>query len=285
MNRIKLAINIITLAALFVAGSPAQALRAQATQGEQPQQAPPQQISPNKQTRSRSVSGANAEKGAQEAGVPAEILANRHEEMSEEQAALLPYYNNFLSSYRLGPEDVISITVFNQDRYSKAGITIPPDGRIAVPLIPDGLFVVGKTTQQVAEEISKRYDEYIIDPKVSVSLDKAMSTRYFVIGDVAQPGAKVMTHRLTVTEALSEAGGILRTGNKKKVVVLRRQADGTLQPILVNVAAIERGRVPDNIYLAPGDQVAVPGNRFKSIQDLLGFLPILSFARIFALGY
>ena len=284
MKRIKLAIKIITLAALFVAGLPAQALRAQGAQEQQ--QAPPQPAAPGKQTRSRSVSGANAEKGAQpQTGVPAEILANRREEMSEEQAALLPYYNNFLSSYRLGPEDVISITVFNQDRYSKAGITIPPDGRIAVPLIPDGLFVVGKTTQQVAEEISKRYDEYIIDPKVSVSLDKAMSTRYFVIGDVAQPGAKVMTHRLTVTEALSEAGGILRTGNKKKVIVLRRQADGTLQPIPVNVAAIERGRVPDNIYLAPGDQVAVPGNRFKSIQDLLGFLPILSFARIFALGY
>ena len=37
-----------------------------------------------------------------------------------------PYYNNFFNTYRLGPEDVISVEVFNQDRYSRRGIIIPP---------------------------------------------------------------------------------------------------------------------------------------------------------------
>jgi protein involved in polysaccharide export with SLBB domain len=215
--------------------------------------------------------------------VPADVQTNRHEQVSEE-AAVVPYYNNFFNTYRLGPEDVISVSVFGQDRYSRAGIMIPPSGRISLALIPGGVFVNGKTVDEVAETIKKRYDEYIIDPQVSVSLDKASSYRYSVIGDVAQPGIRLMSHRMTVTEALGEAGGVLSTGDRSKVVVLRRQADGNLTPIAVNVSAIYKGKVPDTTYLVPGDQVIVPGNKLKSFQKIMNFFPILSFARIFTGG-
>jgi len=215
--------------------------------------------------------------------VPQETEANRQEQLTEE-AAIVPYYNNFFNTYRLGPEDVISVSVFNQDRYSRAGITVPPSGRISLSLIPGGVFVNGKTVDEVAELIKKKYDEYIIDPQVTVSLDKASSYRYSVIGDVGQPGIRLMNHRLTVTEALAEAGGVLSTGNKSKVVVLRRQANGVLSPIAVNVSAIYKGRAPDNTYLVPGDQIVVPGNKLKTLQKIMGFSPILSFARIFTGG-
>jgi protein involved in polysaccharide export with SLBB domain len=217
------------------------------------------------------------------ANVPEETPANRHEQASEE-AAVVPYYNNFFNTYRLGPEDIVSVNVFGQDRYSRAGITIPPSGRISLALIPGGVFVNGKTVDEVADTIKKRYDEYIIDPQVSVSLDKASSYRYSVIGDVAQPGIRLMSHRLTVTEALGEAGGVLSTGDRSKVVVLRRQADGNLTPIAVNISAIYKGKAPDVTYLVPGDQVIVPGNKLKSMQKIMTFFPILSFARIFAGG-
>ena len=216
--------------------------------------------------------------------VPAEMQANRQEQVSEEEGAVVPYYNNFFSSYRLGPEDVISVTVFGQDRYSRSGIIIPPSGRISLALIPNGIFVNGKTVEQVSELIAKRYDEYIIDPQVSVSLDKASSYRYSVIGDVTQPGIRVMSRRLTVTEALAEAGGVLQTGDRSKVVVLRRQANGNLAQIPVNVSAIYKGTAPDTTYLIPGDQVIVPGNKLKTFQKILGFASILSFARIFTGG-
>jgi polysaccharide export outer membrane protein len=215
--------------------------------------------------------------------VPQETEANRHEQVSEE-AAIVPYYNNFFTTYRLGPEDVISVVVFNQDRYSRSGIVIPPSGRISLSLIPGGLFVNGKTVDDVAELIKKKYDEYIIDPQVTVSLDKASSYRYSVIGDVGQPGIRPMTRRMTVTEALAEAGGVLPTGDKSKVVVLRRQTSGMLSPIAVNVSAIYKGRAADNTYLVPGDQIVVPGNKLKTLQKIMGFTSILSFARIFTGG-
>jgi protein involved in polysaccharide export with SLBB domain len=211
---------------------------------------------------------------------PQDTAANRQEQISEE-ASVVPYYNNFFTTYRLGPEDIISVQVFGQDRYSRAGIVIPPSGRISLSLIPGGIFVNGKTVEQVADLIKKQYDEYIIDPQVTVSLDKASSYRYSVMGDVGQPGIKLMSHRMTLTEALAEAGGVLATGNKSRVVVLRRQSSGVLLPIAVNVSEIYKGKAPDSTYLVPGDQIIVPGNKLKTLQKIMSFSPILSFARIF----
>jgi polysaccharide biosynthesis/export protein len=215
-----------------------------------------------------------------------DVQVNRQELMSEE-AAIDPYYNNFFNTYRLGPEDIISVDVFNQPRYSRANITVPPSGRVSLSLIPGGVFVNGKTVEQVAEIIKKKYDEYIIDPQVTVSLDKAASYRYSIVGDIAQPGIRLMNHRMTVTEAIAEAGGVLNTGDKSKILVLRRGPDGKLAQIPVNVSAIYRGKAPDNTYLVPGDQILVPGNKLKKFQQIMGFSSVLNFARIFGIpiGY
>jgi polysaccharide export outer membrane protein len=215
--------------------------------------------------------------------IPPETLANRQEQLSEE-AAIVPFYNNFFSTYRLGPDDVISVNVFGQDRYSRGNIIVPPSGRIALALIPDGVFVNGKTVEEVSEVIRKRYDEYIVDPQVSVSLEKAASYRYSVVGDVAQPGIRLMTRRMTVTEAIAEAGGVLSTGSKSGVTVLRRQSNGVLSPIAVNVSKIYKGQMPDTTYLVPGDQIIVPGNKLKKFQQIMSLMPIMNFARVFTGG-
>ncbi|HYV82249.1 MAG TPA: hypothetical protein VE931_01965, partial [Pyrinomonadaceae bacterium] len=59
--------------------------------------------------------------------VPPDVQANRQEQVSEE-AEVTPVYNNFFTTYKLGPEDIISVEVFNQDRYSRKNIIIPPSG-------------------------------------------------------------------------------------------------------------------------------------------------------------
>ncbi|MDQ4120108.1 MAG: polysaccharide export protein [Acidobacteriota bacterium] len=214
--------------------------------------------------------------------VPEQIKQNRRGQMSEEEAAIVPYYNNFLSNYYLGPEDVISIEVFAQcPNYCKTGITVPPTGRISYPLIREGIVVNGKTVEQIADEITKKLDEYIIDPKVTVTLDRAVSARYSVLGDVGKPGIFTMTRRLSVHEAIAEASGILSTGNKKEVIVLRRGQDGRPSPIAVNLQDIERGKVKEEVFLVPGDQIIVPGNKIKVWKNVLNLLPIIGFARMF----
>ena len=204
----------------------------------------------------------------------------------ENEAAVQPVYQNYMAQYRLGPEDVVSIYVFGHDRYNRTGIVIPPDGRLYHYLIPEGILVAGKTVEQVQQELTRRLDEYIIEPRVSVMLERAVSARYSVVGDVAQPGVRAMARRLSVYEAVMEAGGVTSTADKTKVMIVRRQADNRLAMIQVNLREIESGRAPDNHFLQPGDQVLVPGSAFRrGLHTLTNLIPLLSFARIFAGGW
>ena len=279
-----LAIALIVTASVF-AQSPAEATRQRRMSPEDAQQnADAAMTKPATDSSADANKDKPKDKGKSLPDVTADGKTNRAEDASEEEA-IVPYYNNFFTTYRLGPEDVISINVFGQDRYSKQGVKVPPSGRIYLPLIPEGIFVNGKTADQVAELIKKRYDEYIIEPQVSVSLDQAGSYRYSVVGDVGQPGIRLMTRRLSVSEAVAEAGGVLQTGNRSKIVVLRKQADGMLRPIPVNLSAVYKGQAADSVYLLPGDQVIVPGNKLKKLQAIMGFAQVMSFATIFRGGW
>ncbi len=185
---------------------------------------------------------------------------------------ILPYYNNYLKEYRLGPSDVISVEVFGQcPEYCIVGKTIPPNARISYPLIRDGVLVAGRTVEQVAAEITKKLDEFIIDPKVSVTLEKAMSTRYSVMGNVAAPGVRVMDRKVSVYEAIIESGGVTKNGNKDKVYVVSYAKDGRLERKQVSLAKMESGKA-DMIFLNPGDQVFVAGKGFtiEKVFDALG---------------
>src|SRR5260370_7520449 len=89
------------------------------------------------------------------APVTADAQTNRAGESTDE-AAIVQNYNNFFTTYQLGPEDVISVTVFGQDRYSKSGIKVPPTGPFTLPLLPHAIFVNAKTVHQLPEMIKKR---------------------------------------------------------------------------------------------------------------------------------
>lgn len=190
---------------------------------------------------------------------------------SDEENAILPYYNNYLREYHLGPEDVISVLVFNQPTYSKSSITVPPTARIAYPLIPGGIFVGGKTTEQVAAEITRSLNEYIIDPQVTVTLEKVGSARFGVLGKVGTPGVKVMNRRYNLYEAIAEAGGVAKDGDKKRILLIRLNAQGGFTQKVYDLNKMIGGK-SDLPYLNPGDQVIVPekGWTLTKVLDVMG---------------
>lgn len=199
----------------------------------------------------------------------------------EVEESILPYYNNYLKEYRLGPNDVISVDVFGQcPDYCKTAITVPPTAKISYPLIREGVFVGGRTVEEVAADITKKLDEYIIDPKVSVTLEKAMSARYSVLGKVAVPGVRVLDRKVSVYEAVIESGGVLKEGDKKRVVIYSYDAQGRIAPKTIDLTLIERGK-GEMIYLNPGDQVFVPDRGFRlNINTVFDIISKASVARI-----
>ena len=189
----------------------------------------------------------------------------RQQRETEEQAATLQYLKNYIEEYRLGPEDVISVEVFNLPQYSVPSLIIPPDGKVNYKLIGQ-INVRGRGVEDVQKEIAEKLNEYIIDPKVTVQLLQSHSMKYLMGGDIAQPKVYEMTHRMTIREAIINAGGILSTGDKSKVMIARNLPDGTTKQLLVNFKELERGKGIDE-PIAPGDMIFVPGNRFKTIDQ------------------
>ncbi len=90
------------------------------------------------------------------------------------------------SSYRVGPEDVLEISVWREDALKKE-VLVRPDGGMSYPLIGE-VQAAGKTVLEIREEIAKRLERFIPDPAVSVAILKVGSQRVYVIGKVNKPG-------------------------------------------------------------------------------------------------
>src|SRR5207244_1376450 len=71
--------------------------------------------------------------------------------------------------YQLAAEDQIAITVINFTNLSIPSLIVPPDGKIAVPLL-EPIDVIGKTTDELARLLTEKWRKYVINPSVTVSL-------------------------------------------------------------------------------------------------------------------
>ena len=110
------------------------------------------------------------------------------------------------STYRVGAEDVLEISVWREDALKKEAL-VRPDGGISYPLIGE-VQVAGKTVLEIREEVAKRLEKFIPDPAVSVSILKVGSQRVYVIGKVNKPGDFPVGRHVDVLQALSMAGGV-----------------------------------------------------------------------------
>jgi len=104
------------------------------------------------------------------------------------------------------------------------GYTVSDSGYVEVPVL-GRIPVVDMTVSQATDAIRERAGRYLKDATVIVKL---ISFRYSVIGEVARPGTFTnFNSQLTVLEAISNAGDITDYGNRKKVLVLRPDGQGT----------------------------------------------------------
>lgn len=249
------------LLTVAVCASQARGQSGQVKQSASAEQAQPAPIATQDEKKSNSAASKD-DKGLSDE----QVQGLRRQRASEGEAADVSYLRNYFEEYRLGPEDVISVDVFGPQTqiYSQPSLIVPPDGKINYKLI-GAINVRGRTVEDIQKEIAEKLNEYIIDPKVTVQLVQSHSMKYIIDGDVGRPGIFEMTRRMTVREAVVLSGGILPTGDKGKVQIARA---GQPNMIAVNFKDLEKGKGVDE-FLAPGDIIFVPGNRFKTIQKYL----------------
>ena len=160
------------------------------------------------------------------------------------------------ASYRVGPEDVLEISVWREDALKKEAL-VRPDGGISYPLIGD-VQAAGKTIGELREEITKRLEKFIPDAVVSVTVLKAASQRIYVLGKVTKPGEFPVGRSVDVLQALSMSGGLAPFADANGIRIMRREGDR--QVVLpFEYARVVRGeKLEQNVLLRPGDVVVVP---------------------------
>src|SRR5712692_9974583 len=160
------------------------------------------------------------------------------------------------STYVIGPEDMLDISVWKEPDVSRA-VPVRPDGRISLPLIHD-VEAAGMSPQQLAGSVAEKLRKYLNDPQVTVIVTAINSQRVFVLGEVLRAGAFSLLPGMTVLQALSSAGGFTTFAGVKKIRVVRSR-NGKQVELPFNYREVLKGdRQDQNIKLEPGDTIMVP---------------------------
>ena len=133
------------------------------------------------------------------------------------QAALAP------DAYRIQAQDSIGILVWNQAKLSIEA-KVRTDGQITMPLIGD-VAVLGLTPAGAAQQIERRLDGLVVDPKVTVSLKETMPVTYSVLGEVKNSGSYPLGEATGLLQALATAGGLTELADKGQIFVIRRDPE------------------------------------------------------------
>ncbi len=158
--------------------------------------------------------------------------------------------------YRIGPEDVLHISVWKEKDLDRK-VLVRPDGGVSFPLVGD-IQVSGRTPLEVQDEIRSRLQRYVPDAEVTVSVDKISGYTVFVLGEVNNPGQFTLGRYVDVVQALTLAGGTTPYASERNMQILRRQ-DGREVTYRFDFRDIKRGReLEQNIILQSGDVVVVP---------------------------
>lgn len=105
----------------------------------------------------------------------------------------------------------------------------------------------------------------------------------YVLGDVNRPGGFVMqdSGRITLLQALAQAGGASKNASLNKAVLMRKNVQGYVTSKL-HVGKIEKGEAPD-FELQANDILFVPNNRLKNtLSGTESVLSTLGSASIYA---
>ncbi|GAG26088.1 unnamed protein product, partial [marine sediment metagenome] len=108
------------------------------------------------------------------------------------------------TDYRIGPKDLLDISVFGLDELTKT-VRVSEDGKISLPLVGE-VEVEGITKSDLEQKLSQLLEEkYLQNPQVTVFISEYQSKRVSVLGAVRTPGPYELLGRQTLLQIISQA--------------------------------------------------------------------------------
>ena len=169
--------------------------------------------------------------------------------------------------YVVGAQDVLKVTVFDEPTMSGT-FRVDNDGTFQYPML-GRVRALGLKPREIADYLKATLQAgYINNPQVAVEIADYRSRSIFVIGEVRAPGKYPMTGAMTLLEALAAAGSPTPAASTE-VLILRPKtttAGAALTPdqsdqanvTRINLAALQLGRLSENVAVEEGDTIFVP---------------------------
>ncbi|RMG91598.1 MAG: sugar transporter [Zetaproteobacteria bacterium] len=200
------------------------------------------------------------------------ILQLARRELEARPKAGLPVPDDQGYVYRVGPQDVLQVTVWDHPELTtpagqfrtaaETGNLVRQDGTIFYPYI-GVVHVAGKTLEEIRQILAEKLSRYIEKPQVDVRVAAYRSQKVYVTGEVVKPGVLPVTDApLHVLDAIQAAGGVRLTGQTATEADLehvRLTRDGRVYTINV-LAMLLGGDLSSNVLLRDGDVLHVPDN-------------------------
>lgn len=182
------------------------------------------------------------------------------------------------TAYKIGPEDVIDVSVFKVPELSKS-VQVADGGTINLPLVGE-IAAAGKTARDIELELTKTLgDKYLRSPQVTVFVKEYNSQRVTVEGAVKKPGVYPIRGKNSLLQLLASAGGLEDTAENGNILVVR-QVNGKRYAGRFDLDAIRKGAAEDP-QVQQGDVVIVNTSDAKAAFQT--FLKIIPVANVFAL--
>jgi len=172
--------------------------------------------------------------------------------------------------YRLGPGDVLAVSVWGYPELQVPELIIRPDGKIAVPLAGE-VQAAGLTPAELTAEISRILGDFVKEPKVTVNVIKFRTTRIYVLGEVNKPGLYEIEKEHRVLDALAAAGGFTRSSDKGKVYLVRKDDQKNYTLINLN-ELLKKGDMSQNYILNDGDTLFLARHKLDYMKEILPFI-------------
>ena len=158
-----------------------------------------------------------------------------------------------VSEYRVGPQDLIEITVFQVPDLSRT-VRVNSIGEISLPLIGT-IKAGGRTISELEQLLAKKLSEKDLqNPQVTAFVREFTSQRVTLEGAVAKPGIYPLTGRTTLLQAIALGGGLDKLADEKGIVIFR-QIGGKKMGAVFDIKLIRNGEKEDpQLY---GDDIIV----------------------------
>lgn len=161
------------------------------------------------------------------------------------------------NEYRLGPGDVVKITVYNNPDLATE-TEVSSNGKISFPLI--GEVMVGGMTRSQAEKAiaaSLSKGKFIPNAHVNLMVAQYRSQQISVMGEVNKPGNYPINKPTSVAEVIAMAGGITPKGSKV-ITIIQKDANGRAVEQEIEMKRLLPGGDAANLRLGYDDIVVVP---------------------------